>query len=137
MEGYRTGKLCSLQIKVTLPETQESQANIVHKNVKKIPKLSIQTWHKRMAHVNEDTIRKMHANGCLDHFDIAQDEEKTKKLCPGCMFGKQHKSSYQVNLEKIRSKIPGEFIHGDVVGPMKQSSIGGARYFLLFKDDCT
>ena len=53
------------------------------------------------------------------------------------MFGKQHKSSYLVNPEKICSQIPGEFIHGDVVGPIKQSSIGGARYFLLFKDDCT
>ena len=137
MEGYRTGKLYSLQIKITLPETQESQANIVHKNVKKIPKLSIQTWYKRMAHVNKDTIRKMHTNGCLDHFDIAQDEKKTKQSCPSCMFGKQHKSSYPVNPEKIRSQILGEFIHGDVVGSMKQSSIGGARYFLLFKDDCT
>lgn len=31
----------------------------------------------------------------------------------------------------------GEFIHTDLCGPMQTPSIRGARYFILFKDDCT
>ena len=37
--------------------------------------------------------------------------------------------------EKIRKIKIGEFIHTDVCGPMFGTSIGGSRYFLLFKDD--
>lgn len=36
---------------------------------------------------------------------------------------------------KNRSTIPGELIHSDVCGPMQNASIGGSRYFVLFKDD--
>jgi transposase InsO family protein len=39
------------------------------------------------------------------------------------------------NLEKERSAVLREFVHADVCGPIKEKSIGGARYYLLFKDD--
>jgi hypothetical protein len=133
MEGYKTGKLYSLRI--TPIGIQSLQANVVHMNVRAPPKLLLRIWHNRMAHVNEETIKKMYENNCLDHFEVSQD--KTQGLCSGCMYGKQYKNSYPVNPDKIRSQVPGEFVHGDVVGPMKELFIGGARYFLLFKDDCT
>ena len=53
------------------------------------------------------------------------------------MLGEQHKKSYPINLEKVRSIVHKEYMHADVVGPMKKQSIGGARYFLPFKDECT
>jgi hypothetical protein len=80
--------------------------------------------------------RKMKDVECLDNFDTTQAAKKSR-ICHGCMLGKQHKKSYPVNPAKVRSTLPGEFVHADVVGPMKVQSIGGARYFLLFKDDCT
>lgn len=38
---------------------------------------------------------------------------------------------------RIRAKEVGELIHSDVCGPMQETSLSGARYYVLFKDDCS
>lgn len=38
-------------------------------------------------------------------------------------------------LRQTRWPVPGEFIHSDLCGPLSQTSIGGTKYFILFKDD--
>lgn len=53
--------------------------------------------------------------------------------CEACMFGKHHRSSFSIREEG--SKKCGEIIHADVCGPMQETSFGGSRYFILFKDD--
>ena len=57
-------------------------------------------------------------------------------FCEECQFGKQHRLAFKDKSQKRLSK-PGEFIHTDLCGPMQTSSIGGAKYFVLFKDDCS
>lgn len=52
-----------------------------------------------------------------------------------CITGKHHRSSFGCSQHK--SGVPGELVHSDVCGPMQEPSISGARYFVLFKDDCT
>ena len=32
---------------------------------------------------------------------------------------------------------PGEIIHTDLCGPMETASVGGAKFFLLFKDEAS
>lgn len=134
MEGKRTGKLYSLMIHVD-PVVQ-SYVNNVHTEVKTIQKIPLKVWHARMAHINEATIKSMKDADCLRHFEVSDAKDHTDKVCSGCMLGKQHQKSYTVNPDKIRSQIPGELVHGDICDA-GQKSIGGARYFLLFKDDCT
>lgn len=51
-------------------------------------------------------------------------------------LGKAHKLPFKKNIEKISSN-PGEFIHTNLCGPMSVESLGGANYFLTFKDDAT
>jgi hypothetical protein len=133
MEGQRDGKPYSLRIKAITG----SEANIVHTEQKDIPKIPLPIWHSRMVHVNIETIQQMKLNDSLKHFDLTTPKDSSSKLCPGCMYGKQHKNSYPSNPEKECSAILGEFVHADVCGPMKERSIGGARYYLLFKDDST
>jgi hypothetical protein len=71
----------------------------------------------------------------LENFEISQASGEPS-LYHGCMLEKHHKQSYPINPEKVRSIVPGEFLHADVCGSIRDSSIGNARYFLLCKDDC-
>ena len=53
-----------------------------------------------------------------------------------CVMGKQKKVSF------LKSGNPPkagnlELIHSDVYGPTSVSSVGGARYYVTFIDDCT
>lgn len=50
-------------------------------------------------------------------------------------MGKHHRSSFKRS--ENRATQVGDLIHADVCGPMQQVSLGGSRYFILFKDDCS
>lgn len=53
------------------------------------------------------------------------------------MFGKQQRSTYPENLGKERDTPPGTFFHIDLCGSMSVTSLGGAAYFMLCKDNST
>lgn len=54
--------------------------------------------------------------------------------CLGCIFGKSHRLPFPKDGHQIQEN-PGDVVHMDVAGPMSEASLGGAKYFLLFKDD--
>ena len=60
--------------------------------------------------------------------------DKTKRVCEGCIFGKQHRDNFPVE-KSYRAHTPLEIVHSDISGPMQTSSIGGCNYFLIFIDD--
>lgn len=53
--------------------------------------------------------------------------------CEACVMGKQHRLPFPKSKNKA-GKV-GELVHTDVVGKMHETSLGGSKYFLLFKDD--
>ena len=63
--------------------------------------------------------------------------EKPKRICEGCIFGKQHRETFPVG-KSYRARAPLEIIHSDIFGPMQTPSIVlGCTYFLTFIDDFT
>lgn len=62
--------------------------------------------------------------------------DRNNFFCETCQFGKSHKLSF-VRRESPQSWAVGEFFHSDVCGPFSEVSLGGARYFLAFKDDAS
>ena len=62
-------------------------------------------------------------------YDVIVNEE----FCDGCQFGKHHKSSFGTRL--VRSQKPRDVIYSDVCKPMETESLGGIRFFVVFKDD--
>lgn len=56
-----------------------------------------------------------------------------ENFCDGCALGKMHRLPFKQR--KDRSRNTGELIHADVNGPMSTVSMGGARYYVCFKDD--
>lgn len=87
---------------------------------------SLKKWHEQLAHQNTEYIRKY-----LNDNNIKFKDEKFD--CEACLYGKQHRSSFQSR--KIISKTCGEIVHVDLCGPIEVPSIGGSKYFLLLKDD--
>lgn len=79
-----------------------------------------------MGHQNLAHVRKFLQNNGIDFID-------ENFGCDGCASGKQHRLSFSLREEK--STACGEIIHADVCGPMEVNSLGGKRYFVMFKDD--
>lgn len=94
---------------------------------------SIMLWHERLGHVNFQTLKKMAENNLLPGVKTKIIDEL---FCEACQNGKLHRSPFQ-KISKERISKPGEVIHMDVCGKMTHPSIGGAYYFVLFKNDCT
>ena len=59
--------------------------------------------------------------------------DKPKRVCEGCIFGKQHRETFPVK-KSYRTCTPLEIVHSDICGPMQTSSKGGCNYFLTFID---
>lgn len=57
------------------------------------------------------------------------------EFCQGCVLGKSHCHNFVSQPIRTPSSTPGYLIHADICGPMAHVSLGGALYYLLFKDD--
>lgn len=89
--------------------------------------------HERMAHINIKTLQDMAKRGLLPEIKTS---EVNSFFCEACMHGKLHRLPFRKNDCEKRFLQPGEMFHSDV-SPIPVASVGGARYFLLFKDDTT
>lgn len=91
--------------------------------------VSIKVWHERLAHQNVRHTREVLNNNGIVYVDDWGDY-----VCEGCAYGKQHRVPHPMNPK--RAEEPLQLIHVDL-GEMNVRSLGGAKYFLLFKDDYT
>ncbi|KMQ91972.1 retrovirus-related pol polyprotein from transposon tnt 1-94 [Lasius niger] len=57
-------------------------------------------------------------------------------VCELCEFGKQHRLPFKKTGSQRLAQI-GEFTHSDFVEAMQEPSLGGAKFFVVFKDDCS
>ena len=86
---------------------------------------SLDLWHRRLAHCNLRKVQKaVNWNGDLPN----------GFSCVGCIHGKAHRLPFTSDGKKRELK-PGLLVHMDIVGPMRETSVSGCKYFLLIKDD--
>lgn len=88
---------------------------------------SLRTWHEKLAHQNIVQVKKFLSRNNIEFVD-----EKDFQ-CEACVYGKIHRLPFNQRPEK--STQCGDIIYTDLCGPMQVNSLGGARYFLLLKDD--
>ncbi|GJQ66088.1 hypothetical protein Trydic_g4167 [Trypoxylus dichotomus] len=86
--------------------------------------------HERLAHVNIKTLKDMISKNMVDRVNLS---DMNGFVCEPCVYGKQHRLPF-AKARHERMKI-GKLVHGDVCRPFSTTSIGGARYFVLFKDN--
>lgn len=89
---------------------------------------SLRTWHERLAHQNIRYVRDVLNKKGIKYID----DWKEDYVCEGCVYGKQTRISHPRNTEI--ASAPLDLVHVDL-GEMNVRSSGGAKYFLLFKDD--
>lgn len=89
--------------------------------------VSLKTWHERLAHQNVRYVKEV-----LDRKGIKYIDDWKDYVCKGCVYGKQHRNPHPID-DKVATEIL-EMVHVDL-GEIDVRSLGGAKYFLLFKDD--
>lgn len=92
---------------------------------------TLTTWHERLGHVNERDL-KIALRRTLQKGDWNENEKLS--FCKACILGKQTRIPFPKSSNSRSTKLL-ELIHTDLCGPMRKTSIGGARYFITFKDD--
>lgn len=90
-------------------------------------------WHVRLGHLNIQTMKQLAQEGRIKGLNVTGLE---KFFCEACQLGKSHQNTYR-NRTEVREYEPGDIFHADVCGPMHIESLGGARYFLLLKDEAS
>lgn len=94
---------------------------------------SLITWHKRLGHIGYHTLVKMIRQDLVIGLNIEGECEIPDTLCSGCELAKFTRIPLKIG--RHRANRIGELTHSDVWGPIATSSLGGARYFVSFKDD--
>ena len=133
MEGSLEGMLYKLHIRA-LPAS--SQANVIQSigiSSKNDCTRSLVVWHQRLCHLNYPEILAMDRTAAVTRM-ILQNKQ-IPDFCQGCVLGKSHRHSFVSHPVRQPSTTPGYLVHADICGPMAHVSLGGALYYLLFKDD--
>lgn len=90
---------------------------------------SIKVWHERLAHQNVKYVRDILKRKGIKYVDDWNDY-----VCTGCAYGKQHRTSHPNNPKTAQQPL--DLVHVDT-GEMNIPSLGGTKYWLMFKDDFT
>ena len=133
--GVRKAKFFEMMFKVILGKTceEEKVGGLFSDDGKEVcdaniaSRLSLRLWHERLGHQSVAHVRNFLEAAKIEY------EDEDNFLCEGCIFGKQHRAVFSRSESKATKC--GEIVHADVCGPMQETSLGGSRYFLLFKDD--
>ncbi|GKC93590.1 integrase, catalytic region, zinc finger, CCHC-type containing protein [Tanacetum coccineum] len=89
-------------------------------------------WHRRLSHLNFNTINKLTKDGLAR--GIPSLKFQKDHLCSACALGKRNKSSHQPKAEdNNQEKL--YLLHMDLCGLMRVASINEKRYILVIVDD--
>ena len=88
-------------------------------------------WHLRFGYLNFRSCNQLITQDMVTGIPSL---EMPKKLCEGCLVGKQSRYSF-VSTMLIRSSYILEVVHSDVCGPFEEYTIGGNKHFVLFVDE--
>ena len=95
--------------------------------------IPISVWHQRLAHLNSQTIQKMSSLGAVTGLNFTEKDILKSSSCKGCILGKMHRLPFPVG--RTKTTMIGELNHSDVSGPMQETTPGGSRFYVIFKDD--
>ena len=95
--------------------------------VDKVAEMS-RLWYMRLVHAGEKSLQTLAMQGLLKG-------AKTCKLdfCEQCVLRKQKRVKFSTAIHNTEGIL--DYIHTDVWGPTKTTSLGGKHYFVTFVDD--
>jgi transposase InsO family protein len=93
----------------------------------------LQKWHQRYGHLNVADLKKMKNENMVLGMNFPNKSNDLKcETCAKCKIRVQP-FTQSVNREKELLGL----VHSDICGPMGTESLGGAKYFVTFIDDCS
>lgn len=92
----------------------------------------LSTWHERFAHINSRAVHRMASGIGVNGMIVAPGGRKLHDSCHGCLLGKMHKQPFTHS--NYTADSIGQLVVSDLVVPLQVNSVGGARYYMLFKD---
>lgn len=88
-------------------------------------------WHRRLGHVNFQTLQKMKNNPI---YGIAyEDDDHEIKNCIVCAKGKRARTPFSKSGTTTKRVL--DLVHLNLAGPMENISYCGTRYMMIFEDD--
>ncbi|WJZ90886.1 hypothetical protein VitviT2T_010001 [Vitis vinifera] len=85
-------------------------------------------WHQRLGHISHRGLQELEKQGVLGNYKLTN-----LTFCEHCVFGKTTRVKFAKVVHETQNQL--DYIHSDLWGPSRVSSIGGARYFLTLIDD--
>ena len=93
---------------------------------------SIDLWHQRLDHLNFCDLMKVANNEVIK--GIPKLGKPFNPICGTCQKGKQTRSTHR-RVDEILTSKPLELLHIDLMGPMRNKSLGSKKYILMMVDD--
>jgi transposase InsO family protein len=91
----------------------------------------LQLWHRRLGHVNEDALRRMHDDGLV----VGLKGHKHVVRCDTCTLAKQTRARIGKELAQPRAQQPFLRVHSDLCGPFRTPGPHGERYLFVITDE--
>ena len=92
---------------------------------------SLEEWHERFCHCSPQQIDQLLRHGAEEGLKI---DNKASRHCVDCVKGKITRCPHK-QARTQKANFPGEILHLDTCGPLKQKSLGGSKYFVLAVDE--
>jgi len=92
---------------------------------------NLEVWHQCFGHTGVCSIMDMVKKGLVDGLDVVGGFE-LKGKCKDCIYGKQMAQPYNKVVEPETEVL--ECVYGDLWGPARVHSVGGAEYMMVFND---
>ncbi|GMI79054.1 hypothetical protein HRI_001574700 [Hibiscus trionum] len=89
---------------------------------------SSQLWHMRLGHAGEKSLQILAKQGLLKGAKACK-----LNFCEHCVLGKQKRVKFGTAIHNTKGIL--DYVHSDVWGPSKTTSLGGKHYFVTFVDD--
>ena len=93
----------------------------------------IDIWHRRLGHVNAQSILKLLQKGMVSRMSINDPGTMDEDQCVPCLKGKQHRAIILMESEVENPRVLHR-TYSDVCGPMETTVRRGYRYFVTFID---
>lgn len=122
-----------------LAATKRNQLYIVNEKIERVilaeneHNKNLFKWHQRYGHVNINDLKKMRAEGMVDGMNFITNLDQPN--CEVCAKCKVHVQPFKNSTYREKDILG--LVHSDICGPINTESLGGARYFVTFTDDCT
>ncbi|CAD6270725.1 unnamed protein product [Miscanthus lutarioriparius] len=85
-------------------------------------------WHMRLGHMSHHGMAELMKRNLLDGCTSSK-----IKFCEHCIFGKHKRVHFNTSVHTTKGTL--DYVHADLWGPSRKSSLGGARYMLTIIDD--